>query len=100
MTNFKCEGCKHTLPSEYSIRTENYCYLCDPNVTVDELLKERYPKPKSDMKRLVRFSIFKYEFEVNFSKKRKLKFAKNIHGFDYINIWFCKFFLKIEKPPF
>ena len=32
------EGCENELPSNYSIKTEGYCYLCDPNVTVKELL--------------------------------------------------------------
>lgn len=36
---FKCKGCGHELPSTYCIRTLGYCYLCDPNITVDELLK-------------------------------------------------------------
>lgn len=36
---FKCIGCNHTLPIIFQMKTENYCYLCDPNITLDELLK-------------------------------------------------------------
>lgn len=36
---FKCKGCGHELPVNFQIRTDGYCYLCDPNVTVKELLK-------------------------------------------------------------
>ena len=37
---FTCIGCKHELPVEFQIRTAGYCYLCDPNVTVSELLSD------------------------------------------------------------
>lgn len=37
---FNCKGCGHNLPKDYQIKTDGYCYLCDPNVTVDELLKD------------------------------------------------------------
>jgi hypothetical protein len=37
---FICKGCGHDLPNDFSIRTEDYCYMCDPNVTVEELLKD------------------------------------------------------------
>jgi hypothetical protein len=35
---FTCLGCGHELPNRYSLRTKSYCYLCDPNITVKELL--------------------------------------------------------------
>ncbi len=38
--SFKCKGCKHELPLDYSMKNPEYCYLCDPEVTVDELLKD------------------------------------------------------------
>jgi len=38
---FVCNGCKHELPSDYSMRTKGYCYLCDPNISVDELLEKQ-----------------------------------------------------------
>ena len=37
---FKCNGCSHDVPSYFSIKTANYCYLCDPAVTVQELLDD------------------------------------------------------------
>lgn len=40
---FTCHACKHVLPNEFQIRTEGYCYLCDPNVTVEELLSSKKP---------------------------------------------------------
>lgn len=37
---FTCKGCGHELPDIFIMRTPNYCYMCDPAVTVDELLAE------------------------------------------------------------
>ena len=37
--SFKCKGCEHELPFNYSMKNPEYCYLCDPEVTIDELLK-------------------------------------------------------------
>lgn len=37
---FNCKRCGHNLPKEYQIKTDGYCYLCDPNITVNELLKD------------------------------------------------------------
>lgn len=37
---FTCQACKHELPLDFSMRTEGFCYLCDPNITVDELLSD------------------------------------------------------------
>lgn len=46
-TEFKCKGCSCILLNDYSLRTEGWCYLCDPNITLDELLSdnpiERHP---------------------------------------------------------
>lgn len=36
---FECEGCKHNLPVSYSIQSENFCFLCDPKISTEELLK-------------------------------------------------------------
>ena len=36
---FKCKSCGNELPVNFQMRTEGYCYLCDPKVTVEELLK-------------------------------------------------------------
>lgn len=36
--NFKCKQCGHTLPIGFCMRTPNYCYICDPNITVEELI--------------------------------------------------------------
>ena len=45
---FICQGCKHELPMDFNLRTEGFCYLCDPNITLDECLSdepiERFPK--------------------------------------------------------
>jgi 16S rRNA G966 N2-methylase RsmD len=38
---FICEACNHELPISYSIKTKNYCYMCDPNITMEELLYEK-----------------------------------------------------------
>jgi uncharacterized protein YlaI len=37
---FICQSCKHELPIDYCMKTEGFCYLCDPNVTLEELLTE------------------------------------------------------------
>jgi len=37
---FKCKGCGHQLTEEFCMRTPEYCYMCDPNVTVEELLSD------------------------------------------------------------
>ena len=45
---FTCRGCQHYLPMEFNVRTEGFCYLCDPNITLEECLSdeplERVPK--------------------------------------------------------
>ena len=45
---FICQGCKHELPMDFNLRTEGFCYLCDPNITLAECLSdepiERFPK--------------------------------------------------------
>lgn len=41
LLTFKCKGCGHELPGNFQMRTEGYCYLCDPKVTVDELLNQK-----------------------------------------------------------
>jgi hypothetical protein len=35
---FKCKGCGHELPENFQMKTKGYCYMCDPEVTVKELL--------------------------------------------------------------
>lgn len=37
-STFKCEGCKHILPKDYVIKTPNFCYMCDPHLTIEEIL--------------------------------------------------------------
>ncbi len=37
---FICEGCNYELPTDFSMRTPEFCYLCDPNITVEELLSD------------------------------------------------------------
>jgi len=45
---FICQGCKHELSMDFNLRTEGFCYLCDPNITLAECLSdepiERLPK--------------------------------------------------------
>jgi len=38
--DFKCKGCSCELTSDYSLRTKGYCYLCDTNITLEELLSD------------------------------------------------------------
>ena len=38
---FTCLGCNHHLPMEFNVRTENFCYLCDPNITLEECLSDK-----------------------------------------------------------
>lgn len=46
---FICKGCGQTLSKYLQIKTFGYCYLCDPNITVKELLedydKKHLPEP-------------------------------------------------------
>jgi transcription elongation factor Elf1 len=35
---FTCKGCGHEVPLEYSLKTKDYCYLCDPKISIDELI--------------------------------------------------------------
>lgn len=43
---FKCNSCGHELPLNYNMRTPGFCYMCDHNVTVEELLS---PTPTYDL---------------------------------------------------
>lgn len=38
--HFKCHGCGHECHEDYNLRTEGFCYLCDPNITLEECLSE------------------------------------------------------------
>lgn len=35
---FKCKGCGHDLPLSMAMRTPDYCHLCDPNISLKELI--------------------------------------------------------------
>lgn len=37
---FTCQACNHYLDNEFNMRTEGFCYLCDPNITIEELLSD------------------------------------------------------------
>lgn len=37
---FICQGCKHELPMDFNLRTEGFCFLCDPNITLAECLSD------------------------------------------------------------
>lgn len=49
---FTCKGCNHELPEVYSIKPGGYCYLCDPNVTVKELLESTTFDKNEALKRM------------------------------------------------
>ena len=36
--SFICKGCQCEVPNDYKLKTDGYCSLCDPNVTLNELL--------------------------------------------------------------
>lgn len=37
---FICNGCNHLLDTVFIMKTPGYCYMCDPNVTLEELLSD------------------------------------------------------------
>lgn len=43
--SFTCKSCGHELDATFCMRTPGYCYMCDPAITLEELLKE---DPKTD----------------------------------------------------
>lgn len=48
---FTCQGCLHELPLSYSLRTEGYCYYCDPNISLLELIS---PEPITPLRLAVK----------------------------------------------
>ena len=42
--SFVCKNCNHELPKTFSVKTDQYCYLCDTKVTLEECLQKDYPK--------------------------------------------------------
>lgn len=52
--SFTCRGCNNELPSEYNVRTDGFCFLCDPKITLEECLSDepltRIPKNKEENK--------------------------------------------------
>ena len=40
MKTFICKGCKHELYIDFNLRTKGFCYLCDPNITLEECLSD------------------------------------------------------------
>lgn len=57
---FTCKGCGHNLPNDFSVKSEEYCYLCDPEVTESD-------KSSTTMKE--EFSLLRYTIELAFIKK-------------------------------
>jgi hypothetical protein len=45
---FTCKGCQCTISTDYIMRTDGWCYMCDPNITLEELLSD---KPISNEKK-------------------------------------------------
>ena len=39
---FTCRACGHELPRQFNVKTEGFCYLCDPAVTLEECLNENH----------------------------------------------------------
>ena len=37
---FKCRACNQELPIAFNVITEGFCFLCDPNVTLEECLSD------------------------------------------------------------
>lgn len=35
---FICTGCGHELPADYSLNASGFCYLCDPAISLSDLL--------------------------------------------------------------
>lgn len=35
---FQCVECKNVLPADFQMKTKGYCYLCDPGMSVKELI--------------------------------------------------------------
>lgn len=48
-TTITRNGCGHQLPADYQMRTDGFCYMCDPNITVEELLSDE-PTKKGENK--------------------------------------------------
>lgn len=38
---FTCKGCNCQLEMTFQLRTEGFCYLCDPDITLEECLSEK-----------------------------------------------------------
>lgn len=38
--SFICQACNNNLPIEFNVRTKGFCYLCDPNLTLEECLSD------------------------------------------------------------
>jgi len=38
---FICKQCNHKLPMKFQMKTKGYCYMCDPHITVEELLSAK-----------------------------------------------------------
>lgn len=44
---FICQSCEHELINALKGKSDNYCYLCDPNTTLEECLSEFEEKNKT-----------------------------------------------------
>ena len=47
---FTCIGCGCEVPKSYCIKTDGYCYICDPNVTPDDMLSGEHDLPEEEDK--------------------------------------------------
>lgn len=39
--SFICKGCNCDVSEELCLRTPEFCYLCDPNIKLEELLSDK-----------------------------------------------------------
>lgn len=64
---FKCKHCGHTLPNDYSLRTPESCYLCDENISLDELTSEN-PIEKHSLDKIHRPTSKQWESVIELSE--------------------------------
>ena len=38
---FRCNACGHELPKTFQLRSEGFCYMCDPDIKLEEPLSDQ-----------------------------------------------------------
>lgn len=64
---FKCKHCGCEVPSGFSLRTPNTCYLCDENISLDELLSEK-PIEKNEIEKIHRPTFIQWKNIIELSE--------------------------------